>query len=73
MDDQPPWSNHKIEKKKKKIKEIEKKEKNQNKIKQSKTHMDLIFSFSKKSENFNIRSSYWFQLETTKEIKLNLK
>jgi len=45
VDDQPPWSNHKIEGKKntkKKKNEKEKEDKNQNK-----THMDLIFHFPK--------------------------
>jgi hypothetical protein len=50
MDDQPPWSNHKIEKKKKhqkKRKKKKKKEKEKEDKNQNKTHVDLIFHFPK--------------------------
>jgi hypothetical protein len=68
MDDQPPWTNHKIEKKKKKPK----KRKRRQKPKQN--SYGPYISFSKKSENFNIPSSYWLQLETKKKKeKVKLK
>jgi hypothetical protein len=65
MDDQLPWSNHKIEKKKK----HQKKNNNQNKTKQN--SYGPYISFSKKSDNFNIPTSYWLQLETKKSKKLS--
>jgi hypothetical protein len=69
MDDQPPWSNHKIEKKKKtpkKKKKEKEKRKRKRRQKPKQNSCRPYISFSKKSGNFNIPSSYWLQLEKTK-------